>query len=79
MPSYVNPRAFFVMQVYPGLNASILEALRRKVANWPGSSKVVVLSIDEMSIKEGLSYDKGRDLIEGLLQPPKNYPTMPWW
>ena len=56
------------VKVYPGFNDAILEALRMKTQSLPASSKIVVLVIDEMAIKEGLSYDQGRDVIEGFAE-----------
>ena len=54
------------VRIYPGFNEHILDALRLKTAQLPALSKLVVLAIDEMAIKEGLSYDSGRDVIEGF-------------
>ena len=42
-----------------------------KSASWSESSKLVAVVIDEMALKEGLSYDKGRDLIEGFIPAGK--------
>ena len=52
--------------VQPGFNEKILEALEKKVSGLPDSSKIVVLAVDEVSIKEGITYDSGQDLIEGF-------------
>ena len=43
-----------------------------KSANWSESAKLVAVVIDEIALKEGLSYDKGRDLIEGLIPAGKH-------
>ncbi len=56
------------IKVYPGFNHAILEALRLKVAPLPTASKLVAVILDEMAIKEGLSYDKGRDMVEGFVE-----------
>ena len=40
--------------------------MRLKLAGAESSSKVVSVALDEMAIKEGLSYDKGRDIVEGF-------------
>ena len=52
--------------VYPGFNQNIMDALKMKFANTPPNNKLVALVIDEMSIKEGVTYDSGSDLLEGL-------------
>ena len=54
--------------VYPGFNKQILAALKKKLSNAPVSHRVVSLVIDEMAIKEGLSYDSGRDVVEGFVE-----------
>ena len=54
--------------VYPGFNENILKALEKKLGDAPANSKVVPLVFDEMAIKEGVSYDNGRDLIEGFAE-----------
>ena len=48
--------------VYPSFNEKIL----KKLENFPPNSRLVSLVFDEMSVKEGVSYDSGRDLLEGL-------------
>ena len=58
------------MQIHPGFNPAILEALRLKVQGMTDRAKVVTVAVDEMAIKEGLSFDKGRDRIEGFV--PEN-------
>ena len=54
------------IDVKSGFNDAILQALEKKLANRPETSKFVSIVIDEMAIKEGLSYDSGRDVIEGF-------------
>ena len=54
------------VSVYPGFNQHILDALQKKLATTPEHSKVVAVVIDEMAVKEGLTYDKARDVIEGF-------------
>ena len=39
-----------------------------KTAKMSAQDKLVVLVIDEMSIRQGLSYDQGRDIIEGVAE-----------
>lgn len=58
------------ISVYPGFNQNILDALQKKLAHGPETSKLVTLVMDEMSIKEGVSYDSGRDLLEGFSETP---------
>ena len=45
---------------------AILEVLKLKVASSPSTSLLVTLAIDEMSIKEGVTHDAARDIIEGF-------------
>ncbi len=54
------------INVKPGFNCAIITALAKKLSNTPVLGKVVSISIDEMSIKEGLTYDSSNDLIEGF-------------
>lgn len=55
------------MRIYPGYNATILEAMKKKFAHAEPKSKVVVMSLDEMCIKEAVSYDSGSDSVEGMV------------
>ena len=52
--------------VQPGFNNVIFEALEKKMSSQPETSKLVVLAIDEIALKEGLTYDAGLDVVEGL-------------
>ena len=54
------------INVVEGFNEEILSALSLKVKNMPKLSKYVCLVYDEMSIKEGISYDGGHDRVEGF-------------
>ena len=56
--------------VYPGFNENILKALQLKLKDVAESSKLAVITIDEMAIKEGVTHDKGRDLLEGYVETP---------
>ena len=60
--------AMHKIQIYPGFNEQILEALKMKTSSLSQSSKMVVIAMDEMYIKEGLFYDKGRDVVEGFVE-----------
>jgi len=42
-----------------------------KSASWSESAKLVAVVIDEMTLNGGLSYGKGRDLIEGFIPAGK--------
>lgn len=59
-------RAVQDIQIYPGFNKNILQALKLKVKSFPANSKLCCVSFDEMSIKEHVSYDQERDRVEGL-------------
>ena len=50
----------------PGFSESILEALQVKVNTMDIRDQNVALVFDEMSIKEGLTYNTGRDIVEGF-------------
>ena len=47
----------------PGFIESILEALQVKVNTMDTRDRNVALVFDEMSIKEGLTYNTGRDIV----------------
>jgi hypothetical protein len=67
MPSIQTlKRSMYNVKIYPGFNDTTMQALRMKTAPLPAPSKLVVLAMDEMAIKEGLSYDSGRDVVEGF-------------
>ena len=55
------------VEIYPGFNQNILHALKLKTSNLTATGKLVSLVIDEMSIKEGVSHDVHRDVIEGFV------------
>ena len=54
------------MNMKPGFSESILEALQVKVKTMDIRDQNVALVFDEMSIKEGLTYNTGRDIVEGF-------------
>ena len=54
--------------VQPGFNDVVLNALEKKMAGTPDTAKLVALAIDEVSIKEGLTYNSGRDIVEGYCE-----------
>ena len=54
------------ISVYSGFNNNILQALEKKLSNATESSKVMAVAIDEMFIKEGLTYDRHKDAMEGF-------------
>ena len=56
------------IKVYPGFNENILKGLEMKLSNTNETEKLVSICIDEMAIKEGVTYDSGRDLIEGFTE-----------
>jgi glycosyltransferase involved in cell wall biosynthesis len=59
-------RAVQKVKVHPGFNANILQALKAKVAAMPKGSELCALVFDEVSIKESVTYNVERDLVEGL-------------
>ena len=54
------------MNIKPGFSASVLQALKMKAKNMHPRDCNVVLAFDEMSIKEGLVYNPGSDIVEGF-------------
>ncbi|GFN77876.1 transposable element p transposase [Plakobranchus ocellatus] len=54
------------INIYPGLNQGLLEALGQKINSLPSGSEVCSLVFDEISLKEGVTYNVERDEIEGL-------------
>ena len=54
------------VEVYPGFNEYILHALKLKIVSMPAASKLVAILLDEMSIKQGVSYDRHMDVVEGF-------------
>ena len=54
------------MHIKPGFSDSVLEALKVEVNAMDCRDKNVVFIFDEMSIKEGLLYNVGRDIIDGF-------------
>ena len=54
------------VEIYPGFNKYILHALQLKTTAMPATSKLVVVLLDEMSIKVGVTYDKHQDSVEGF-------------
>ena len=54
------------MNMKPGFIESILEALQVKVNTMDTRDRNVALVFDEMSIKEGITYNTRRDIVEGF-------------
>ena len=54
------------MNIQPGLNESVLEALMSKAQAMYDRDHNVALAFDEMTIKQGLVYKEGSDTIEGF-------------
>lgn len=54
------------IDVGPGFNASVLEALKQKVATLPKDSTLCAIVMDEMTIKESLEYSVEKDEVEGF-------------
>ncbi|GFO06525.1 transposable element p transposase [Plakobranchus ocellatus] len=54
------------INIYPGLNQGLLKALGQKINSLPSGSEVCSLVFDEISLKEGVTYNVERDEIEGL-------------
>ncbi len=55
------------VDVRSGFDNSIFEILKSRVGNMEGRDRVCSLLIDEISLKEGLSYDLKDDVIEGVV------------
>ena len=54
------------VNVQPGFNKQILEALKHKVSSMSDWNKLCVIAMDEMSIKQCLNYNAKTDEIEGF-------------
>ena len=54
------------INIYPGLNFKIIHALFSKVKVMASGGELCSLVFDEISLREGVSYDEGKDEIEGL-------------
>ncbi|KAK7497615.1 hypothetical protein BaRGS_00011255 [Batillaria attramentaria] len=54
------------VQVHPGYNDRIFNALQMKISALPESSKLCSVVVDEMTIKEHVSYNEEKDQVEGL-------------
>lgn len=54
------------VHVYPGFNKPVLSTLKLKLSKLPQKARVVSVALDEMAIKEGLTYDRETDGIEGF-------------
>ena len=68
LPSVTTLRTIVAkVDIAPGFSKNILEALRLKTQNLTPCNKLVCLALDEMVIKEGVSYDKHNDALEGLV------------
>ena len=52
------------IQVYPGFNVNILQAMKQKVSSM--KCKLCAVVMDEMSIKESLYYNVEKDSVEGF-------------
>ena len=54
------------MNIKPGFNGSVIDALTLKVQAMDPIDHNVALVFDEMSIKQGLVYNEGTDSVEGF-------------
>ena len=54
------------LDVHPGFHPTVLSAISKKACNYTSAEKDVVLLVDELCIKETLSYDPASDAIEGF-------------
>lgn len=54
------------VQIGPGLNEAILEQIKAKVTNFSEQERVVMIAIDGMKIKSGLSYNAKSDKFYGF-------------
>ena len=54
------------MNMQPGFNESVLEALKVKVTTMDVRDQNVAIVFNEMSIKQSLIYNTGKDVVEGF-------------
>ena len=50
----------------PGFNRTVFDVLKEKFSTETENDRMVVLSVDEISIKSSLDYDRNRDLVDGF-------------
>ena len=65
-PMATLKKAMKHIDIHPGFNESIIAALRMRVAAMTDLEKIVSIAFDEMSIRQGLSHDKGKYVVEGF-------------
>ena len=54
------------IHIYPGFSNSIISALHIKTQSMKSDAKLCAIMMDEMSIKESIAYNAGRDEVEGF-------------
>ena len=57
-----------------GFDQDLFRLLEERVKSLPEKDRVVSIIMDEMALKEGMEYDRGRDMITGVRRAPSgNY------
>ena len=54
------------IQIYPGFSNAIISALHIKTQTMKVDAKLCAIIMDEMSIRESIAYNAGRDEVEGF-------------
>ncbi|KAK7495410.1 hypothetical protein BaRGS_00013349 [Batillaria attramentaria] len=60
-------RALESLAIYPGFSTNILQALSVKLESLPHGSEACAIIFDKMTIKETVTHDTKRDMLEGLV------------
>lgn len=58
-------RLIFKINIRPGFHLAVLHALQQRASSFTAHDKYVVLTFDEMSLKENVTYNISTDSIEG--------------
>ena len=54
------------IHIYPGFSNAIISALQINTQGMKSDAKLCAIVMDEMSIKESIAYNAGRDEVEGF-------------
>ena len=59
-------RVYQSVDIRPGFNQGVLDAMKQVVANMSSKQRMCALVFDEMSIKKNMTYDVKNDCVEGF-------------
>ena len=58
-------KSLLKLEIYPGFSPKFLSVFKQKVDKMAEKDRVCALVFDEMSLKEAVTYDRTRDVVEG--------------